>query len=74
MRMGTARDPQTRLLALVQRVGPVLTAVGSVFLVILGVLVINYPDLLTWVVGIALILLGVGFLASLLLAVARPDG
>jgi hypothetical protein len=74
MRMGTARDPQTRLLALVQRVGPVLTAVGSVFLVILGVLVINYPDLLAWVVGIALILLGVGFLASLLLAVARPDG
>ena len=72
--MGTARDPQTRLLAMVQRLGPVLTAVGSVFLVILGVLVINYPDLLAWVVGIVLILLGVGFLASLLLTVARSDG
>lgn len=72
--MGTARGPQTRLLAMVQRLGPVLTAVGSVFLVILGVLVISYPDLLAWVVGIVLILLGVGFLASLLLMVARPDG
>ena len=72
--MGTARDPQTRLLAMVQRLGPVLTAVGSVFLVILGVLVISYPDLLAWVVGIVLILLGVGFLASLLHMVARPDG
>jgi hypothetical protein len=58
---------------MVQRLGPVVTAVGSVFLVILGLLVINYPDLLTWVVGIALILLGVGCLASLLLTVTRPD-
>lgn len=67
-RTGLAEE---RLSGLVQQFGPVLTAVGSVLLIILGVLVINYPELLSWVVGIALVLGGVAVLASLVLAVSR---
>ena len=64
-------QPQTTLSGWVQRLGPVATAVGSALLVILGILVMAYPELLGWLVGIVLVLSGVALLASLVLSVSR---
>jgi len=61
---------QTRLVSVAQRIGPVLTAVAAVFLIILGVLVIVYPELLEWVLGLSLILFGVALLTTLVITVA----
>ncbi|HET7034234.1 MAG TPA: hypothetical protein VFI42_00985 [Thermomicrobiaceae bacterium] len=53
------------LTRIVGRATPVLVTVLAVLVIILGILVIIYPVLLTWIVGIGLILLGVALLASL---------
>lgn len=43
---------------------PATLIVGSALLVILGVLIILFPPLLRWVIGIGLILAGVGVFAT----------
>jgi Flp pilus assembly protein TadB len=65
MQMRTADNLQGQLAGMAQRIGPVLTAIVAALLIIVGVLVINHPELLSWVVGIILMLGGVGLLASL---------
>ncbi len=45
---------------------PVISAVVAALLFILGILIIIYPILLTWVVGIGLILAGIALLTSAL--------
>ncbi len=45
-----------------QRASPVVSAVVAALLFILGILIITYPVLLTWVVGIGLILAGIALL------------
>jgi hypothetical protein len=50
---------------MVRGADPVLSAVAAVLLIILGLLVIAYPVLLTWGIGIGLILAGVALLASI---------
>lgn len=47
-----------------QGLSPVLIIVGAASLIILGILIILFPALLRWAVGIALILGGVGVFAS----------
>ena len=47
---------------------PIIAAVVSVFLIILGVLVIVFPGLVSWIAGIGLVLAGVAVLASALLS------
>lgn len=49
---------------LTQSLSPALLTMGAVLLVILGILIILFPELLRWVTGIGLILVGVGVLAS----------
>lgn len=64
---------QFRFTQLVEAAGPVLAAVASAFLIILGILVIIFPRLLDWVAGIGLVLAGVGVLAaSLVMSVNAP--
>jgi len=50
---------------MVEQIGPVLATVVGVLLIILGILVIDYPHLLVWVIGIGIILTGVAILASI---------
>lgn len=47
---------------------PVVSTVSAVLLIILGILVVVYPALLYWVVGIGLVLAGVAILAAVLAA------
>lgn len=51
----------------VAKTNPVGIAVMAVFLTILGVLVIVFPQLLVWSLGIGIILLGVALLATVLI-------
>ena len=60
----SARPPPAELQAL-------LDAVGATLSIILGILVIVYPSLLQWLVGIGLVLAGVALLASVF---AAPRG
>jgi multidrug transporter EmrE-like cation transporter len=46
------------------RSNPVLSSVGAVLLIILGILMIIYPLLVAWGVGIGLILAGIAVLAT----------
>ena len=69
MRMGTVH---ARLAQLAAGLGPVTATVAAALLIILGVLVVVYPSLLGWLVGIGLILAGVALLATALL-VPRAD-
>jgi hypothetical protein len=50
---------------IMERIGPVLTGVAGVLFVILGILIIVFPPLLAWVIGIGLMLLGVATLVAL---------
>ena len=54
-----------RINEMVRGSDPTLATVVAVLLVIVGLLVILYPMLIGWVVGIALILAGVALLASI---------
>jgi hypothetical protein len=65
MRMGTVH---ARLAQLAAGLGPVTATVAAALLIILGVLVVVYPSLLGWLVGIGLVLAGVALLATALLA------
>jgi uncharacterized membrane protein HdeD (DUF308 family) len=55
---------QPTLADMVQGINPVLATVGATLSIILGILVIVYPSLLQWLVGIGLVLAGVALLAS----------
>jgi hypothetical protein len=57
-----------RLAQLAAGLGPVTATVAAALLIILGVLVVVYPGLLGWLVGIGLALAGVALLATTLLA------
>lgn len=50
---------------IMQGTNPVLSIMVAALLVILGVLVIVYPEVLQWVAGVGLILAGVGLVASI---------
>ena len=52
----------------VRAISPLLLPVVAALLVILGVIVIVYPPVLVWIVGIALILAGVAALAGTFMA------
>ncbi|HLI26523.1 MAG TPA: hypothetical protein VKZ60_05600 [Chloroflexota bacterium] len=62
---------QTRLSDLPLGMPPVLATVVAALAIILGILVIVHPALLTWLVGIGLVLGGVALLASVWLASGR---
>jgi hypothetical protein len=53
-----------RLSELVRR-NPVPSSVGAGLLIILGILMIIYPRLVSWVAGIGLILAGIAVLATI---------
>ena len=55
------------------RLGPVLTSVLAALLLILGALVIAFPALLGWVVGIGLLLAGVALIAVVLTGFQPTD-
>lgn len=59
---------QARMSAVIERFGPVGAAVAAALLVILGILVIAFPALLIWAIGIALMLTGVALLAMVFTA------
>jgi hypothetical protein len=48
-----------------ERAGPILVSAGATLAVILGVIIIAYPVVLAWLVGIGLILAGVAALVAL---------
>ncbi|MCA9422271.1 MAG: hypothetical protein KC592_14705 [Nitrospira sp.] len=52
------------LSAMTQGLGPVVSIVLAVLLIIIGWLVIVYPALLGWIIGLVLILVGVAILAG----------
>jgi UPF0716 family protein affecting phage T7 exclusion len=60
-----------RFTELIRATSPVAAIVTAVLLIILGILVIVYPGLLAWMVGIGLVLAGVAVLASILMPDAR---
>jgi uncharacterized membrane protein HdeD (DUF308 family) len=62
---------QPTLADIVQGVSPVVVVVVAVLSIILGILVIIYPALLPWLVGIGLVLVGVALLASVFTAASR---
>lgn len=51
---------ETRPLDMLQGANPVTVIMGAALLIILGILIIIFPPLLHWVVGIGLIVAGVG--------------
>lgn len=55
-----------RLTEIARATGPVVATVAAVLLIILGILVIVYPELIAWIAGIGLVLAGVAVLASVL--------
>ena len=59
---------QARLAGLVDGLGPVGAPVAGALLIILGILVVVYPGLLAWLVGLGLVLTGVAVLAATLTA------
>ena len=59
--------------AVAARLGPILTIVLATLLLILGVLVIVFPMLLGWVVGVTLFLCGVALLAAVLAGARALD-
>jgi hypothetical protein len=73
MQRPIAAGLQAQVNGIAEQIGPALSAVAATLLVILGALVIAYPELLSWVVGIALVLAGVGLLASVVVAAVRPN-
>lgn len=52
--------------SIASHLGPVLSSVLAALLLILGVLVIVFPQLIGWVVGIGLALAGVALIAVLI--------
>lgn len=52
---------------------PVISVVAAALLIILGILVVVFPALLYWVVGIAMVLTGIAILTSII-AGARQFG
>jgi len=56
-----------------RRLGPVGATMAAALLIVVGLLIIAYPGLLAWVIGIGLGLVGVGLLATASAAV-RPPG
>ncbi len=60
-----------RLAGLADRLGPVGAPVAGMLLFILGILVVVYPGLLAWLVGIGLVLTGVALLAATFTAAGR---
>jgi hypothetical protein len=62
---------QARLAGLADRLGPVGATVAGALLIILGILVVVYPVLLAWLVGLGLVLTGVAVLAATLTAAGR---
>jgi hypothetical protein len=62
---------QARLAGLADGLGPVGAPVAGVLLLILGILVVVYPGLLAWLVGLGLVLAGVALLAATLTAAGR---
>jgi hypothetical protein len=59
------------LAGLADRLGPVGAPVAGALLIILGILVVVYPVLLAWLVGLGLVLTGVAVLAATLTAAGR---
>ena len=49
---------------ILQGTNPVLSIMVAALLIILGILVILYPPVLQWMVGIGLILAGTGMIAA----------
>jgi uncharacterized membrane protein HdeD (DUF308 family) len=62
---------QPTLADIVQGVSPIVVVVVAALSIILGILVIIYPALLPWLVGIGLVLVGVALLASVFTAASR---
>ena len=62
---------QPTLADIVQGVSPIVAVVVAALSIILGILVIIYPALLPWLVGIGLVLAGVALLASVFTAASR---
>lgn len=60
-----------RISGVAQSVGPVVAVVVAALLIIFGILVIAFPELLAWVVGIGLIVGGVALLATVFTTTAR---
>ncbi len=58
---------------LVRGTRPVVSTVFAALLIILGILVVVYPALLNWVVGIGLVLAGIAMLAAIV-ATTRQFG
>lgn len=73
MQMRPTDRIQAQLAGIAHRIGPVLAAVTAALFIILGILIINYPELLSWVVGIALVLAGVGLLAATITVLTRTN-
>ena len=64
-------EVQMRISGVAQSVGPVVAVVVAALLIIFGILVIAFPELLAWVVGIGLIVGGVALLATVFTTTAR---
>jgi uncharacterized membrane protein HdeD (DUF308 family) len=62
---------QPILADIVQGVSPIVLVVVAALSIILGILVIIYPALLPWLVGIGLVLVGVALLASVFTAASQ---
>ena len=58
---------------IIERLGPVTAGMLAALAIIVGILVIIYPQLLAWAVGIALILLGVAVFVAILTRQPRPQ-
>ncbi|MDZ4734590.1 MAG: hypothetical protein SGJ16_13520 [Nitrospirota bacterium] len=64
---------EEKLAQIVSAIGPVLSIVLAALLVILGTVIIVYPLLIGWIVGIAFILSGVALIAFGSIARGRAD-
>lgn len=58
---------------LIRGTRPVVSTVVAALLIILGILVVVYPAVLNWVVGIGLVLAGIAMLAAII-ATTRQFG
>jgi len=56
-----------------RRLGPVGATMVAALLIVVGLLIVVYPGLLAWVIGIGLGLAGVGLLATAFAAVRPPS-
>ena len=56
-----------KLIRAARGVSPVLPPVAGALLIIMGIVIIVYPQVLVWIVGIAFILAGVAALADTLM-------